>query len=153
MPELRVSGLPGDPLHLARQHGLSSRMTMDALGRSDCLRLLASRHWGRVAFSDRALPTIRPLAYTLVGDCLVLHTGSDGLERTLDGQIVAFEVDEVDPIAGTGWTIVAVGPAHVRTRPLDLARPGSRAPRHGDAGGHLTQVTVTPGAISGCRTD
>lgn len=128
-------------------------MTTDTLGRGDCLRLLASQSWGRVAFTDRALPTIRPLAYTLVGDCLVLHTGSDGLECVLDGQIVAFEVDEVDPVAGTGWTIVAVGPAHLRTRPADLARAGVPAQRRGHARGHLTQVTLTPGTICGRRTD
>jgi len=127
-------------------------MTSAALGRSDCLRLLAGRTWGRVVFTHRALPAIRPITYTLVGDCLVLHAVSEGLERTLDGQIVAFEVDDGDPVAGTGWTVVVTGPARLGTRPADLARTGGRAPGDGEAM-RTTDVTVTPGEIYGRRTD
>lgn len=127
-------------------------MTPTALGRRDCLRLLAGRAWGRVAFSDRALPCIQPLAYTLVGDSLVLSTGPDGLGRTLDGQIVAFEVDDLDPL-GSGWTVVVTGPARLRTRPADLARAEGRAARASEASRHTTEVTVVPGEISGRRMD
>lgn len=125
-----------------------SAPTSEALPRSDCLRLLASRSWGRVAFTQRALPAIQPLAYTLVGDYLVLHAGTDGLERTLDGQIIAFQADDLDPVTGTGWTVVVTGPAHLWTWPSDLARPARAAA----ARRRSTQVTLSPGAISGRRT-
>lgn len=126
-------------------------MTTTELGRPDCLRLLAGRSWGRVAFIRRSLPDVQPLAYTLVGDCLVLHTGSEGLERTLDGQVVAFEVDDLDPLAGSGWSVVVTGLARWRLRPDDLARRDRCAPLRSVDG--TAAVTVTPGEISGRRTD
>jgi nitroimidazol reductase NimA-like FMN-containing flavoprotein (pyridoxamine 5'-phosphate oxidase superfamily) len=70
---------------------------LQALSRVECLQLLARGSLGRVAFTERALPAIRPVNYALVGNHVLLRIDGDGLGRRLDGQVVAFEVDEIDP--------------------------------------------------------
>ena len=109
-------------------------MIGDAMDRRDCLRLLARSNVGRVAFSARALPTMRPLTYTLVGAVVVLRATAQSLARQLDGQVVAFEVDEIDPVHATGWSILVTGTA----RRLPSAGPTEHA------------VAITSAAISGC---
>ncbi len=88
---------------------------VEELSRSDCLLLLGRASRGRVAYSERAMPAIRTLGYAMAGTSLVISAGSDRLGRQLDGQVVAFEVDEVDPVDGLGWSVVVTG----TTRLLD----------------------------------
>lgn len=83
------------------------------MDRRDCLRLLAQSNVGRVAFSERALPTIRPLGYTLVGALVVLRATPKALARQLDGQVVAFEVDEIDHVHASGWSVLVTGTARL----------------------------------------
>lgn len=78
------------------------------LGRS--WELLRAQRVGRLAFSDRALPTIRPLNYTVVGSHLVLRVGVD-LARRLEGQVVAFEVDDIVDGQASGTSVVVTATA------------------------------------------
>jgi hypothetical protein len=38
------------------------------------------------------------------------------------GAVVAFEVDDVDPVARTGWDVTVVGPSRVVADPAEVAR-------------------------------
>ncbi|MBK5305490.1 MAG: pyridoxamine 5'-phosphate oxidase family protein [Frankiaceae bacterium] len=124
---------------------------LEALSRAECLELLSRGSLGRVAFTERALPAIRPLNYALVGNHLVLRTEADGLGRRLDGQIVAFEVDEIDAEQQTGWSVVVTGSARLLRNPGDLVRaePVPLVPLAGN--GHDACVYVIPGDITGRR--
>jgi hypothetical protein len=77
--------------------------------RAECLRRLSESSVGRVAFTARALPAIRSLRYALVGDDVVLRTRSGRLAARLDGQVVAFAVDEVRTGSQLGWSVVVTG--------------------------------------------
>ncbi|GAC1441411.1 MAG: hypothetical protein NVSMB55_09080 [Mycobacteriales bacterium] len=91
--------------------------SMTSIGGAECLQLLGSAKVGRVAFTERALPAIQRLAYSLVGSSLVLTTESPGLARRLDGQVVAFAVDCVDAELGTGWSVMVTGRAQLMDAP------------------------------------
>ena len=124
---------------------------LQTLKRDECLTLLGSKSLGRVAFTERALPAIRPVNYALVGSHIVLQTEPDGLGRRLDGQVVAFEVDEMDGEEGTGWSVVLTGTARMLNRPGELTRQGS-VPLVSLAGsGHDARVCIVPGEITGRR--
>lgn len=124
---------------------------LQALSRAECLQLLSTSSLGRVAFTERALPAIRPVNFALVGSHIVLHTESDGLGRRLDGQIVAFEVDDIDGEAGTGWSVVLTGTARLLRSPDEVAAEDT-VPFVSLAGlHHESTVTITPGDISGRR--
>jgi hypothetical protein len=124
---------------------------LEALSRDECLHLLARSSLGRVAFTERALPAIRPLNYSLVGIHLVLRADPDGLGRRLDGQIVAFEVDQIDSADGTGWSVVVTGAARLLHRPGELMRNDAMSPVTLGGLGHDAQVCIVPGEITGRR--
>lgn len=141
------------------------------LDRADCLALLASRSLGRVAFSENALPAIRPVGYALVGTHVVVRTDAHDLARRLDGQVVAFGIDDIDVVTGTGWSVVMVGPARLLERPGELIRrengvraafdeavisigPGQLTGSSDSSGGHLgtgRHPPHDPGAGPGLR--
>jgi nitroimidazol reductase NimA-like FMN-containing flavoprotein (pyridoxamine 5'-phosphate oxidase superfamily) len=124
---------------------------LQALSRPECLELLARHNLGRVAFTERALPAIRPVNYALVGSHVMLRTDVEGLGRRLDGQIVAFEVDDVDNVMETGWSVVVTGTARLVRDTGELVRHEA-VPLVTMAGpGHEATVCIAPGDITGRR--
>lgn len=80
------------------------------LRREECLDLLGSSTLGRVAVTVGALPTILPVNFRLVDDQVVFRTGvGSKLDAATRGEVVAFEVDGIDPVEHTGWSVVVTG--------------------------------------------
>jgi hypothetical protein len=124
---------------------------VEALTRPECLRLLGQCTLGRVAYTERALPAIRAVTYALVGQHLLLRTSSDGLGRRLDGQVVAFEVDDMDADLVRGWSVVVTGTARLVSAPADLVRYDAVRLVALDGADHDDRVCITPGEITGRR--
>jgi nitroimidazol reductase NimA-like FMN-containing flavoprotein (pyridoxamine 5'-phosphate oxidase superfamily) len=124
---------------------------LESLDQRECHALLASHRVGRVAFTERALPAIRPINYTLHGNHIVLRTQADGLAARLDGQVVAFEIDEIDAESETGWSVVVTGTARVLRDPGDLVRLDPVPVSSWAGPDHRTAVCITPGQMSGRR--
>ncbi|MFB6894701.1 pyridoxamine 5'-phosphate oxidase family protein [Kitasatospora sp. NPDC056327] len=98
------------------------------LERAEALRLLGGAPFGRIVFTVRALPAIRPVNHLLADDTVVIRT-HDGAALTmaaLDGDdtgvVVAFEADAIDPVTRLGWSVVVTGFARPVTDPVRLAR-------------------------------
>ncbi|WP_433193606.1 pyridoxamine 5'-phosphate oxidase family protein [Nocardia sp. CA-107356] len=72
------------------------------------LHLLGTIGFGRVAFSRYALPAIRPVSHAIVEDHLVLYADS-ATTRSLDRQVVAYEVDAIDHETSLGWCVIVTG--------------------------------------------
>ena len=98
------------------------------LERAEALRLLGSISLGRIVFTLRALPTIRPVNHLLdqgdiiirtdAGSALAVHAkGSDG-----PGVVVAYEADTIDPGTHLGWSVIATGYAQLITSRNELNR-------------------------------
>ncbi|HUK70208.1 MAG TPA: pyridoxamine 5'-phosphate oxidase family protein [Streptosporangiaceae bacterium] len=99
-----------------------STPTLSVLTRGECLTLLATVPIGRVVFTENALPAVRPVNFILNGDEIVIRTGEGGkLLAALHHSVVAFEVDEVDQFARTGWSVTAIGHAREVVDPAELA--------------------------------
>jgi nitroimidazol reductase NimA-like FMN-containing flavoprotein (pyridoxamine 5'-phosphate oxidase superfamily) len=124
---------------------------LETLDPQECRSLLASHRVGRVAFTEHALPAIRPVNYTLQGTHIVLRTSADGLAARLDGQVVAFEIDDVDVDARTGWSVVVTGTARVLRDESELLRVTGTVPASWAGPDHQTAVWITPGQITGRR--
>ncbi|MFI6931566.1 pyridoxamine 5'-phosphate oxidase family protein [Streptomyces sp. NPDC050287] len=101
------------------------------LGRLECLRLLGKVPVGRIVYTRQALPAVLPVTFCLDGDdAVVLCTSATSeLVRAVDGTVVAFEADEVDAAAHSGWSVVVTGPATVVTDPLEHERLARNGPR------------------------
>jgi nitroimidazol reductase NimA-like FMN-containing flavoprotein (pyridoxamine 5'-phosphate oxidase superfamily) len=88
------------------------------LAREEALRLLATVPLGRVVFTDRALPAIRPVNHIVGGRDIIFRTSrSAAITTAVDGTgtIVAFEADAIDFARRTGWSVVVVGGARLLT--------------------------------------
>ena len=114
--------------------------------------LLRRMTLGRVGVTIGALPVVLPVNFTVDGDRILVRTGEGTkLDAALRKAVVAFEVDDLDPLSHAGWSVVVTGmadevkdPSELRTFRVDrLAR---WAPK-GD--GHV--MAITTDVISGRR--
>lgn len=101
---------------------LGESRSLESLTREESIELLSSAVVGRVVFTISALPAVVPVTFGVLDDALVLRT-SEGtrLAATADGGVLAFEADEIDPVARTGWSVVVTGIAELVTDPMRRA--------------------------------
>ena len=96
---------------------------LEVLSEGDCFALLANAPIGRVVYSDRALPVILPVNFTLDGDDVVIRTGRRSrLATHAAGHVIAFEVDDIDAGSRSGWSVVLTGFLQLVEEPAEVAR-------------------------------
>jgi len=97
------------------------RHGMEKLSRDECLTLLATRSVGRVGITVSALPVIFPINFVLMdGDIVFRSSPGSKLTAAAQRAVVAFEVDDVDTMYHSGWSVLVVGPAYEITDPTEL---------------------------------
>ncbi|MFD0854208.1 pyridoxamine 5'-phosphate oxidase family protein, partial [Actinomadura adrarensis] len=70
---------------------------LEILGPEECLTMLATTPLGRIVFTDRALPAVQPVNYTLAdGDVVIRTSPSSRLAAAASDTVVAFEIDDFD---------------------------------------------------------
>jgi hypothetical protein len=90
----------------------------EVLDEAECLALLGTASIGRVAFTAGALPAVQPVAFTVHrGEVLIPTQPGSEVAVASRGAVVAFEVDELDLIDRTGWTVTIVGPSRLIVDP------------------------------------
>ena len=127
------------------------------LTEDECWPLLESVSVGRVVFTQRAMPAIRPVNHIVDGRVIIIktHLGAAITARASDsrpgpqGSVVCYEADELDPIRRTGWSVIVTGMARLVTDPA-AARYAS-APEPWIAGDRNQVVAIEPQFISGIR--
>ena len=107
----------------AHHHGMEvDRNGLEVLGRDACLRLLATATLGRVGVSSGALPSVLPVNFRFDGRQILIRTGvGTKLDAAVANAVVAFEVDEIDPVAHTGLERGGHGHGPRADRPGELA--------------------------------
>jgi hypothetical protein len=82
------------------------------LDRQQCLALLRSATLGRVIFTHRAMPAVRPVRFAVVDDAVVFAVPADSpLYAGARDAVVAFEADEFAADFGAGWYVSLLGRA------------------------------------------
>lgn len=117
----------------------------------ECLARLGSTPIGRLAFTENAMPAIRPVNYTMHGGDIVIRTSRDGTLGKITGEVVAFEVDDIDPTTHTGWSVVAVGKAEPITDIDELTRITDPAHRPWAPGERSRYLRIQIEIITGRR--
>lgn len=119
------------------------------LNRQEALCLLGSKAWGRVIFTHRALPAVRPVKHLIDGDnVIILSCGDAPLSSATAGEVVAYEADDLDRNAHLGWSVVVTGFADLVRDPVAVARyrkslePGARKPTD-------QLIRIRPGLVTG----
>ncbi len=99
------------------------RNGLEVLDRSECLRLLALATVGRLGLEGASGPLVVPVNYVLAGGEVVVGTAGGGeMHAGLDGDVVAFEVDDVDAAYEWGWSVLVRGRARHLDDPAEVAR-------------------------------
>jgi uncharacterized protein len=128
------------------------RNGLEVLERHECLRLLGTATLGRIGVSSGALPTVLPVNFRFDGRRILFRTGAGTkLDAATQNAVVAFEVDEIDPLAHTGWSVVVRGVAREVTEPEELAEAQSRPLARWAPGEDHRVVAISPEIVSGRR--
>ncbi|SOC49629.1 Pyridoxamine 5'-phosphate oxidase [Blastococcus aggregatus] len=91
---------------------------VDVLDEAECRALLAASSLARVAFTEGAMPAIQPASFGMSGNDLVISSGLDsGMVAGSRGAVLAFEVDDYDVGARTGWSVTVIGPSRLISDP------------------------------------
>ena len=99
------------------------RNGLEILDVRECERLLATSTFGRIGVTYAALPVILPINYRYVDGRIIFRTAAGAkLEAAACGSVVAFEVDDMDPLTHSGWSVVVTGVASPVTDPDELDR-------------------------------
>ena len=84
------------------------------------------RSWGRSGSGGRCVhtrPLVLPVEYALLDADVVFRTApGEKLIAAALGRTVAFEIDEYDVSAWTGWSVIAVGAAEEVVDRAELTR-------------------------------
>ncbi|GAX56488.1 pyridoxamine 5'-phosphate oxidase family protein [Streptomyces olivochromogenes] len=121
------------------------------LGREECLRLLEGAPIGRVVHTRHALPAVLPVNFCLdVDSAVLMRTSADSeLAAAVDGVVIAFEADEVDATAHSGWSVVVTGRATVVTDPAEHGRLARTGPRSWVASPGEVFIRIEPELVTG----
>ncbi len=128
------------------------RASWAELTRSECFRLLAAEHLGRVAVVDDLGPVVFPVNFVLDRHTVVFRTGQGTkLGAASRGSRVCFEVDGTDDAARTGWSVLVRGEATEVTDRDELARLAGMPLEVWAPGDRDRYVRILPAALTGRR--
>ncbi|GAB3461165.1 pyridoxamine 5'-phosphate oxidase family protein [Actinophytocola sediminis] len=80
------------------------------LTRPESLRLLDGVPIGRIVYTVRALPAIVPVSHVIDDGMVVVRTHV-GAGAECAGSVVAYQADQIDVHARTGWSVTVTGVA------------------------------------------
>lgn len=112
------SAVSGD-LRLTLTIMIDSGPRVDILSQEECRQLLGTHRFGRIAVHGRDGLAIFPVNYVYADGHLAIRTEPG---TKLDGAAqnsVAFEIDDVDELMRTGWSVHVTGPAYEVTDSQD----------------------------------
>jgi Pyridoxamine 5'-phosphate oxidase len=118
------------------------------------MSLLGSVSLGRIVFTARALPAIRPVTHLVDGDHVIIRTDRSAAItselRAQAGTVVAYEADAIDTSDHLGWSVIVVGVAH-RVIDPDEAAVYRRALRPWVSGAKDQVIAIHAGMVTGFR--
>jgi hypothetical protein len=79
------------------------------LGEADCQRLLMACNFGRVVYSEWALPAAAPVLFSFDGERLPLEHPGERLASLLAGNVVSLVIDAISCRRRGGWHVIATG--------------------------------------------
>ena len=107
---------------------------------------------GRVVVNVDGAPAAFPVNFALLDDDVVFRSGpGTKLSAALDGVVMGFEVDRIDPFFESGWSVLIQGPSEVLTADDDLVRARRLHLRTWAPGERTHFIRVRSDAVSGRR--
>jgi nitroimidazol reductase NimA-like FMN-containing flavoprotein (pyridoxamine 5'-phosphate oxidase superfamily) len=119
----------------------------------ECRELLAAKSVGRVAFNGPDGPQVLPVNYVVHRRGIFFRTAAgSALGDAMRNTRVAFEIDDIDEVLQSGWSVVAVGEADLVDDPdLLVELWGDQGPKPWAIGLRTQFVQITPTSVTGRR--
>ena len=131
---------------------------LERLDEAECLRLISPGGIGRIAFTGRFGLTVLPVNYKVHDGAIVFRTAQDSpTGEDLSTGIahaeyqVAFEIDDIDPVGKSGWSVLVHGPAHHMTTEAERAAVLESGVEPWPDGTREHAISITPLRITGRR--
>ena len=117
---------------------LANPASFEILSYEDCVAHLKSGSIGRLAWVRADSPVVVPVNYAWDGEAIVMRSDPGAKLDEVTQSEAAFEVDQIDGVTRSGWSVLAVG------RPVH-ADPANWSPSAVPAG-ELSLETWVPGS-------
>jgi len=140
---------PDPPSGLAATPGL-----FEHLSRAECFELLQAKQVGRVAYCNADGPVVLPVNYTVRSHSIVFRTvAGSTLARSVEDAPTAFQVDEIDDLSQSGWSVLVVGVAQrvIDTEDVLDLWVDQHQPQPWADGERNAFVRIAPSTITGRR--
>jgi nitroimidazol reductase NimA-like FMN-containing flavoprotein (pyridoxamine 5'-phosphate oxidase superfamily) len=151
-------GTSGDANVSPAGDGTATRPVLEPLDETECLRLISPGGIGRIAFTGRQGLTVFPVNYTLYDGAILFRTAQDSPTgedlRTGIAHAeyqVAFEIDDIDPVARDGWSVLIHGPAHHMSSEAERAAVLESGVEPWPGGAREDAIRITPTRVTGRR--
>jgi len=127
------------------------RGVLQELSHQECLELLAEKVVGRVAYVKDDGPVVLPVNYVLDQGTVLFSTSAAGhMADYLRDGTVAFQVDEVDEVTESGWSVLLRGLATFE-QPTATKSTNQPRPSPWVQGSRNLTVRITPQVLTGRR--
>jgi uncharacterized protein len=127
---------------------------LEEIEEGECWRLLATQPVGRVAVIVGHYPLVFPVNHAVQGRHIFFRTGAGTKLWAIHRSNVTFEVDELDPVNRSGWSVMVRGAARelsVARNPELVARAEFSSAAPWAAGPRDSIVQIVADAVSGRR--
>ena len=133
-------------------------MWIDAKGSTvlpapECMRLLAvtakDGGVGRLGVATDQAPVVIPVNFTLHDGQVRVRVGTGFVSQAAAGHLVAFEVDHVDSVTGTAWSVLVRGLATLIESPTETELIAAAHPFVPEPGDRV--LVVRPDILTGRR--
>lgn len=98
---------------------------MRLMTRQQALDKLASAPFGRVVFTEHAMPALRQVNHLIDHGRIIIRSHPDsaitGRADQGRGSVVLYEADDIDPLTRTGWSVTVTGLARRIEDPVRAA--------------------------------
>jgi hypothetical protein len=123
------------------------------LTRAESLRLVGSVPFGRIVFTVRALPAVRPVSHLVDGGQIIIRASlGAAVSAAADGpgMVVAYEADAFDAVGRAGWSVAVVGRATLVTAgPLAVGYRAALPPWLDEDAGDV--IAISADLVTGYR--
>jgi nitroimidazol reductase NimA-like FMN-containing flavoprotein (pyridoxamine 5'-phosphate oxidase superfamily) len=135
-----------------------SDVVLEELDEAECVRLITPGGIGRLVFSGSWDLTCLPVNYKFYEGAILFRTAQQGsTEEDLRTGIahaeyrVAFEVDDFDPVARDGWSVLVQGPAHHLDSESERAAAARAGVEPWPGGEREHFISIKPARMTGRR--
>jgi nitroimidazol reductase NimA-like FMN-containing flavoprotein (pyridoxamine 5'-phosphate oxidase superfamily) len=135
-----------------------SDVVFEELDEGECLHLIEPGGIGRLVFSGSWDLTVLPVNYKFYNGAILFRTAQHGsTDEDLRTGIehaeyrVAFEVDDFDPVAREGWSVLVQGPAHHIDSDSERAQALQAGVVPWPGGDREHFISITPARVTGRR--